>query len=370
MTPPQFYDTNYESIKARLFERYEALSGRILLPAFAEALVLEVCAFEIKLFTEQSQAAATQMLLPFSNAPALDYLAELQGVARLASSSASVSLLYSTAVGHGGFTLPAGSRVASQNGQTTFLTDSDVVVVPGATTIAATATALNAGLNGNGFTPGQLTRLVDRRLGILSVTNASTSGGGADEETDEELRERIRLAGAGTSTAGPVKAYQFHARSASASIIDVAVTNPVAGTVNVYPLVQGGVVTPATVIQQVEAALDPETVVPLTDTVVVLSPTLVEVSVIAEFTMYVNADSTTALAAARLRIAEYLYARETRLGFDVNMAQLVGRAVGDATEVADVTIRINNTTADIELTPIQFAKTILLTTTVTGTTNG
>jgi phage-related baseplate assembly protein len=370
MTAPQFYDTSIESIKARLFERFETITGRTLLPAHPEALVLEVCAYEIKLVAEQNQSAAAQMLLSFSNAPALDFLADLQGVNRLASSFSTVNLAYETAAGHGGFTLPAGSRVASQNGQTTFRTDADAVVLTGAATFAVTATAINPGADGNGFTAGLITRMIDRRPELVSVTNTGTSGGGSDAETDEELRERVRLAGSGTSTAGPVRAYQFWARSASPSIIDVAVTNPVPGTVNVYPLVQGGVVTPDTVIQQVVAALDPNTVVPLTDTVVVLSPERIEVTVGLSFTMYVSADSASALAAARARVAQYLFVRETRLGLDVTVSQLIGRAVGDATEVADVSVTLNGSSTDLVLSPIQFAKTIALTTTIIGITNG
>ncbi|MDT2242281.1 baseplate J/gp47 family protein [Paenibacillus larvae] len=51
-----------------------------------------------------------------------------------------------------------------------------------------------AGDVGNGFLPGQLNVLVDPIPFIQSVTNTTESAGGAEEETDDSYRERIRSA--------------------------------------------------------------------------------------------------------------------------------------------------------------------------------
>lgn len=369
MTAPQFYDTDYSAIFARLIERFQNLSGgRVLLPAQPEYLVLQAAAYEIKSLAEQNQAAATQMLLPFSSAPMLDYLGQLQGVERLPEANATVNLEFTLAAGHGGFTLPAGTRVGAANGEATFLTDSDVIALPGDTTLTATATAATAGSNNNGFAVGQITRLVDRVLQLVSVTNTSVSGGGANEETDDELRERIQLAPASFSVAGPARAYAFFARRASPSIIDVSVRTIVPGTVEVYPLVEGGVVTPQTILDLVKLELDGENVVPLTDTVEVISPEKIDVGVRINLTLFTDADPDGAAARATQRIAAYLLEREQKLGLDITISGLIAMAVGDGTEVYDAVVEAPF--SDRILNETQFAKIGALTITITGTTDG
>ena len=368
MTAPQFYDTNFESIRGRLYANYESRVGRPITPSQPEAIILDSAAYEIKLIAEQNQYAASQMLLAFSSAPALDYLADLQGVERLAASAATVNLEFTNLSGHAGFVIPAGTRVAAVIGNATFQVDDDVVVPTAAATAQAKATATVTGADNNNFGPGQVTRLIDNLPLVISVTNTSVSGGGADEETDPELRERVRLASAQLSVAGPANAYAFHARRASASIIDVSVITPAPGDVEVYPLVQGGVVTPQSVLDAVEEALDPETVIPLTDTVFVLSPTPVEVNVVLNITLYDTADADATVAAATTRLAQYLFERETTLGLNVTRAQLIARTVDGALDIANATVV--SPIADVVLDKTQFAKTIGITVTVTGTTDG
>jgi phage-related baseplate assembly protein len=370
MTPPQFYDTDYSNILADMVERYGLLTGRTLLPAQPEFLVLQAAAYTVKRIAEQNQAAATQMLLPFSNAPMLDYLAELQGVTRLPEANATVNLEFTLAVGHGGFTLPAGTRVAAISGQASFTTDNDVIALPGDLTLSVSATADTAGSQNNGFAIGQIARLVDRRLELAAVTNTSVSGGGADVETDAELRERIRLASGSFSVAGPANAYAFHARQASPAIIDVSVTTPEPGVVNVYPLVQGGVDTPDTILQLVRAQLDPETVVPLTDTVNVIAPTRRNLGVRISLVLYTDADPDGAVRRATTRIAEYLIKREQQLGLDINISQLTAAAIGDPNDFEVEDAIVEAPTADFVVNKTEFIKVGALTLTVIGTSDG
>ena len=79
---------------------------------------------------------------------------------------------------------------------------------------------------------------------ISAVTNTTVTSGGGNIETDAHLRDRIQAAPNRFSVAGPVGAYRFWALSADPGIVDVLVTTPVPGTVNVYVLM-GPVVQPA-----------------------------------------------------------------------------------------------------------------------------
>ena len=89
---------------------------------------------------------------------------------------------------------------------------------------------------------GTITTLVDLIPYIESVTNLTETAGGDDGEPyteagDNRLRERIRLAPAKRSTAGPELAYIYWAMTADSSIIDVKAvseTETISRTLTVY----------------------------------------------------------------------------------------------------------------------------------------
>lgn len=92
-----------------------------------------------------------------------------------------------------------------------------------------------------------------------------------DEETDDQLRERIKLAPESFSVAGSRGSYIYHAKSASADIVDVAVLSPSPGIVNIYPLSINGL-PDQPLLDAVYANCNAEDVRPLTDYVQVLQP--------------------------------------------------------------------------------------------------
>lgn len=57
-----------------------------------------------------------------------------------------------------------------------------------------------------------------------------------DEESDDDLRDRVRLSLSALSVAGPKQAYIFHARSADDRVKDAAVTSPEPGKIDVVVL--------------------------------------------------------------------------------------------------------------------------------------
>jgi len=87
-------------------------------------------------------------------------------------------------------------------------------------------------------------------------------------ESDDRLRMRGQMAFEGLSTAGPINAYKFHAFSASAEVVDVAVDSPTPGTVRVTLLSPAGQPS-ADTINRVSQTLSAEDVRPLCDLVAV-----------------------------------------------------------------------------------------------------
>lgn len=363
MTAPQFIDTDEQAIIARLKSHYETETGRSLQPAQAEQLLVNMVAYEMKIVREQMQAAAEQMLVAFANAPALDYLAQLVGVTRLPASGAVTTLQFTVASGHPGVVIPSGTRVATSDGQIIFKTSADLTVNAGSTTGTVSAISTTVGAAGNDYAVGDVNNILDPRPFLSAVTNTTATSTGSDAETDDELRERIQLAPAQFSVAGPTEAYAFFAREASAAIIDVSVTSPIPGTVNVYPLISGGVVTPPEILALVNNALNAEDVRPLTDTVVVLSPTVVNYDVEIEIVAYTDANTDDVQAAALAAVQVYTQQRQNEIGQDVKRSQLTALAVGTAGDVFDVNIVSPASDVVIDETQVPVVGTISVTVT-------
>jgi phage-related baseplate assembly protein len=368
MIAPQFVDTGYEAIVARMVARYEEIVGRTVQPAQVERLVINNIAYEIKVALEQMQSASEQQLLAFATAPMLDFLAELVGVDRLPASGAVTTLQFTAVVGATSAVVPANTRVGSVDGRVIFLTTEAVTLAGSPLTGTVGAISTTVGANGNGYLPGEVSQVLDPQPFIATVANTETTNGGANAESDDELRERTRLAPAQYSVAGPSEAYKFFARKASSAIIDVAVMSPAPGTVNVYPLISGGVGTPQTLLDLVNATLNDDRVRPLTDTVAVISPTVVPFVVNIQITAYTNADEATIVSGATSAVAAYLLARENRLGQDVKRSQLIHLATTSVSEVFDV--NVVEPAADVVVNLSEVPKATALTITVTNRSDG
>ncbi|KFK91946.1 MULTISPECIES: baseplate J/gp47 family protein [unclassified Serratia (in: enterobacteria)] len=323
LSKPDFIERDADKITAEMVAKYEADSGKTLYPAQAERLLINLFAYRENLVRVAIQEAAEQNLVAFAREPMLDYLGELVGVYRLSAQPAHTVLQFSidTALPTS-VLIPAGTRVSATD-SVIFATDNDVVLVAGQTLASTSATCTEPGTMGNGWQPTQVSTLLDPLDDIdLQVTNTQVASGGAEQEDNERLRERIRLAPESFSNAGSRGAYRFHAMSAHQDIIDVGISRPRPGTVALYPLMRNGL-PDDTILALVSATCSDEKARPLTDTVWVKQPVPVGYRIDAILTLYEgqNADSTqkAGLAAAESYAAE----RAAGLGRDIVPSELV-----------------------------------------------
>lgn len=365
-TEPIFIEIDAEKHLAELIAAYETETGKPLQPAQAERLIFNAFAYRETLVRQAIQDTAVQNLVSFSSAPVLDFLGELLGVKRLAPAPAVCTLQFTFVFGHSGGTIPAGTRVASADGQVIFATKQEVPVPALTSSFSVDAEATVGGLQGNGYPSGSITNLLDPQGFIQSVTNTDTSQFGTDQEDDEGLRNRIRLAPGSFSNAGSRGAYVYWTYTAHPSIIDVAVTSPTPGTVNVYPLVEGGITTPAPVINAVIAALTDEKVRPLTDTVVVQSPTAVNYAITANIVVLSSYDSSEVQDAVEAALTEFVEEKRLKLGRDVMQSQVIGVIMS----VEGVYTAALSGWSDQVITATQFPKNTGITVNVTGTNGG
>lgn len=362
---PDFIDRDVQKIQSELIALYESYTGKTLQPAQPERLLINAFAYREGLIREAIQDAAVQNLVKFSSAPVLDRLGDLLGVVRLAAVPAKCTLRFTLVTGHGAVIIPAGTRVSSTDGVAVFVTTYDQPVAVGVNTVDIESECATVGTIGNGYLSNTITTILDPQAFIASATNTAATAGGSEQETDDGLRERIQLAPASFSNAGSKGAYIYHAKSAHPSIIDVAVTSPSPGQVNVYPLVEGGVTTPTVVLNAVTAALNDEKIRPLTDLVVVASPTKVDYNITANLTIYNTADATDVQARVIELLTEFAREKRLRMGRDIVQSQVIGVCMIDG--VYSVSLA---SWSDVIINETQFPLCGTITVNISGTTNG
>lgn len=370
---PSFIERDPAAIIAEMKADYEARVGRSLEPAQVEQLIINGLAYRELLLRNQVQEAALQNLLAFARFPALDYLGELLGVKRLPAAAASTTIQFTLVPGHGDLTIPQGLRIQTTDGRAIFSTRTAVTVLAADNTATVTADCQQVGASGNGYLTGTVTVILDPQAYLSAATNTTVTAGGSNEETDEELKERIRLAPSAFSTAGSKGAYKFHAKGAHPSIVDVEVLGPAdsvsidPGEVHIYPLVEGGITTPTEVINAVLAACSADRVRPLTDTVIVESPTKVDYAINVQLTLYSNADQTTVEQQVLTNLTNFVDIKKNKLGQDIVRAQIVQQS---AIFGKVYNVNVVSPASDLVIAASQFSNCTGITVTVIGFNNG
>lgn len=172
--------------------------------------------------------------------------------------------------------IPKGTRVTADN-EKYFATDEVAVIYAGSTYVDVPISAVEGGSSYNGFSTGQLNKLVDKVEYISTVSNIDETFGGDDGEPypeidggvgDANYYERIKLSKSAKTTAGAETLYKYYAKSADASISDVYVdSNQAAGTINLTVCCKDGAIPTKEVLDKVLAACSAKDVRPLGDKV-------------------------------------------------------------------------------------------------------
>lgn len=319
-----FMETDPSAIESGLIAGYEEISGRTLADSDPVRLFLLSIAEAVIQLRNAVNIAAQQNLLSYATGKYLDELGRYLAVTRLPASGAKTTIHFTLSEELAeAYVIPAGFEIT--NGVVTFALDAEAIISPGKLSVDAVATCTTPGEVGNGYLKGQIATIVSPRPYLASAVNVTESAGGADAEEDAALAERIRLAPNSFSVAGPSKAYIFHAYSVSSAIIDVAVTSPTPGVVNVYPLLEGGELPGEELLGDVEAYLSSDDIRPLTDDVHVLAPTAKEYSIQVDYWIFSEDQSRAEQIKAKVQAAveEYRLWQQGRIGRDLLPDQLI-----------------------------------------------
>jgi len=335
----EFVNTDATYYESLLIDAYEKITGRTLYPADPERLLVNLQTYASTLLAIAINETAKQNLLSYASGQNLDKLAEFYGVKRLQAQSAKTTLrFYIDAPLSFDVVIPAGTR-ATPDGNIYFATLQEAKISAGSLFVDVLASCNIAGSIGNGFSIGQINKLVDVLPYVSKVENITTSMYGTDTEDDERFRERIRLSIERFSNAGSRQAYIYHTLSAHQDIENVEVYSPSPGIVKVIFTVKGGNIPNADMINTVSDYLSSEKVRPLTDQVIVSAPTIVYYDI--NFTYYINkkdeAKSLIIQNAVNQAVNDFVNWTKSKIGRDVLPEELIARVKNAGAYRVDLT---------------------------------
>lgn len=363
---PSFFSEDGAAIIAEVKAIAEAQLSRTIAPADPEMLLVNAFAYRELLRNKQANTTVLQNLVKYASGYMLDLLCEQLGVNRIPATGAQCTFAITLAAGNTGVVLPAGIRIQSTDQKVIFTTDEQVIVSAGETAKTVTGTAQTTGSIGNGYVAGKVSVIMDPQPFVTAISNTDATTGGADDETDEQLRARYPLALSSFSVAGPSLAYQYWAKTAHPSIIDVGITNLTPGHVNIYPLCKGGTLPSAEIIAQVLAICNGEKVRPLCDIVTVAAPTSYDYAIAVSVVLYESADQTATQDLIETALDTLVNAGKNKLGKDVVKSQIAAACMVPG--VYNVTVTSPST--DYVATDSVYTNCTSKTITISGTANG
>lgn len=322
-----FVTADKEAVEKEIFSLYTTITGRKLAPADPIRLFLLAITNIVILLLNRINDTGKQNLLAYARGANLDHIGIALGVERLKATGAvtTMKLTASTARPEG-IAILKGTRFTSGDGAFFALTE-PYYLSANETSILVKAVCTEASVKGNGYPIGSITTLVDPIPYIASVTNTTISEGGADVETDDAFRERIREAPESFSCAGAEGAYEFFTKKASALISSVKVVSPKPGDVVVYPGLVSGEIAKAEILKLVETALTDKKVRPLTDNVSVKAPIAKNYSINLQY--YIDYDNAYYADTIKARVDEavtdYTKWQSGKVGRDIIPSELIRR---------------------------------------------
>lgn len=322
-----FVETDPQAIIKEIITGYEQAAGYTLADGDPRRLFLLTIAYIIIQQRQKIDASGKSNLLYYAEDDHLDHLGLMRDTLRDEGQEAVTTERFTlSSVRDNNVGIPQGTRVTADN-QLYWQTTSPATIVTGQLFVDVPVEAMTIGEIGNGIAVGKINRLVDPIPYVQSVSNIEVTAGGKEKEDNESYRNRIYEAPAGFSIAGPESAYNFWAKSANASIVDVVAISPTPGVVEIRPLLEGGETPNQAILDQVKDAVNPKDKRPLTDQVQVLAPNVVNYDI--NLTYFIRVDDGTSASIIKDKVdqavADYALWQKSKLGRDINPDELIYR---------------------------------------------
>lgn len=318
-----FIDYDSNKFLDEIIAAYENITGRKLMPADPERLLIDAIIYLFAIHTNNIEYTGKQNLVQYASGKFLEEIGKLLGVVRSPAKKAITTLQFTLDISKNVNTyIPQGTRVAA--GEYVFSTTQEAVIPAGQLSVDVVAECETAGSSANGFAIGQINQLLDYIDGVYEARNITMSMYGADEEDDESFRKRIILAPEKLSNAGTKYAYIFHVFAYSPEIIDVCVTSPSPGVVNISCILKDGEIPSAEFNSELQEYISSEKIRALTDTVTVIPVEVINYSIDIEYKILKEHASLTTRIADDITNAvnEFIEETKSKIGKNVLPEQL------------------------------------------------
>lgn len=325
LAPVSFADKDPQKIQDEMVARFSELDGRTLAQADPVYLFLKGMTAEIVNWRSTVDFAGKQNLLAYAIGEYLEQKVADFKLSRIPAVSAIVMITFtlvqplSTAL-----IIPKGTLV-TPDGKIFFMVPEDAVVPIGDKEINIKCICTTTGIVGNNIAAGLINQITSKIAYVQSAVNITVSGGGADAESDDDLRNRRLLAPDKLSTAGPEKSYEYYARETLTNIIDVDTYSPTPGVVRVAILMKDGALPTPSELDAVYNGLTPSSVRPLTDKVEVVAPIQVDYTI--NLTYWLSTKPNSDIKQLQKNITDavdqFIFYEKTKLGRSINPSILI-----------------------------------------------
>ena len=337
----EFVDTDTEALVNKLIAGYEEITGRILYPADpVRAFILWLASIIIQERVGINESAK-QNLPRYAEGENLDSLSEIfHNTYRLEPTAATTTLgFYITTTLEEDYIITDELEV-TVDGVINFATTGYLIFKAGENYAEVGAICQSVGTVGNGFTPGQVSKLVsDEFLYFKEVANTTTTAGGSEEESDTAFYNRMRESEESYTTAGPRGSYAYHAKSVSSQISDVSAESPEDGVADVRIMLYGGKLPDKELIDRVQEYLSADDIRPMTDKVIVAAPDTIEFDI--EATYYIPRDKAATTKeikqAVELATENYTLWQTSKMGRDINPSYFNAMLMESGIKRVDIT---------------------------------
>lgn len=338
----QFIPTDSEDVAAMVTSVYESITKTTVRPASPERLFIQWVSDVIIQERVMNNWTGNQNIPSRAVGENLDALAELTcSKARPAAKAATCTMRFSISEAQASAVLiPAGTRISDASNTLIWATVEDQYIPIGETYLdVENVVCQTTGTMGNGYTPGQINKLVDVYDYYTSCENISTSAGGSDAPDDDEYYELMRSSMDAYSTAGATGSYIYWAKQVSTEIKDVAAVSPTPGVVKIYVLMDGGKLANEEMKAKVLSECSADERRPLTDWVSVEDAAVVPYNI--AFTYYTRSDTgisaTDLSAAVEKTVEDFVSWQCGKLGRDINPSRLIGELMKTGVKRVDLT---------------------------------